>query len=165
MKFVYHLTMLFTVFFSIHCFAEKEQQKDAVNAIKEMAIEQLDFESLCKKSKIGNLAQCVKDKDEEEVESPFLERIKTQVLLHPYIQEFAYVNGVLCHVASYPQSVIYTVLQGPQYGLQTVVDHQGIILYINYDYTVEYTYIGVILHHYYSDCEVITGSNQVIMFD
>lgn len=77
----------------------------------------------------------------------------------------AYVNGELCHVGKYLQSIIYTVLEGPHYGTQTTVAYSGVVLYVNYDYTLEHTpWGGVVLHHFYSDSETVTGSNQVIIF-
>jgi hypothetical protein len=160
------LTISFSILVSGLCFAEQEHlSTDHVKPIKEIKVEELDFDQLSQESKIGSLADYVKD-NETSLDS-FLDAIKiheTQLILHPYAEGLAYVNGVLCHVGNYPQSIIYTVLEGPQYGLQTTTAYNGIVLYINYDYQIEYTPYGVILHHYYSDSKVVTGSNQVIIF-
>jgi hypothetical protein len=84
--------------------------------------------------------------------------------MYPNTETLAYVNGYLSHIGYYPQSIIYTVLEGPYYGMQTTTAVNGVVLYINYDYVVEYTAIGVVFHHYYSDSEVITGANQIVKF-
>jgi hypothetical protein len=168
MKLLKILTIISALVLSSFCFAEQEEKETpsapaAVTPIKEIQVEGLNFEELSKEeSKIGSLAEHVKDKNLS-LES-FLDAIRTHLILHPYAEGLAYVNGQLCHVGNYPQSVIYTVLEGPYYGLQTTTDYNGFILYVNPDYVIEYTLFGVVLHHYYSDSEVVTGSNQVIMF-
>lgn len=151
------------------CFAEQEVETASTTAnvtpIKKIQLEELDFDQLAQESKIGSLAEYVKS--EETSLECFLDRIKKhrkQVVLQPYAECLAYVNNVLCHIGNYSQSIIYTVLEGPHYGLQTTTAYNGIILYINYEYVLEYTPYGVVLHHYYSDSEVVTGSNQVISF-
>lgn len=159
------LTIIFAILISNLCFSQQETHSATVRPIKEIQIAELKFDQLSQESNIGNLAEYVKD-EETSLES-FLDAIRIhrrQTVLHPYTEGLAYVNGALCHVGNYSQSIIYTVLEGPHYGLQTTTAYNGIILYINYDYTIEYTPYGVVLHHYYSDSEVITGSNQVIVF-
>jgi hypothetical protein len=144
---------------------EQEESTPKVTPIKEIKVDGLNFEEVSKESKIGCLAEYVKDKSIS-LES-FLQAIKlhkTHLMLSPYAEGLAYVNGQLCHVGNYPQSIIYTVLEGPHYGLQTTTAYSGLILYVNYDYSGEYTPYGVVLHHYYSDSEVITGANQVVSF-
>ncbi len=166
MKSLKILAIISSILLTSFSFAE-EETKSVESAtdkteIKEIRVEELNFEKLTQESKIGALAEHVKD-DKVSIES-FLEAMRAQVILHPYAETLAYVNGQLCHVGNYPQSVIYTVLEGPYYGLQTTMTYSGIVLYTNQSYVLEYTPYGVVLHHYYSDSEVVTGSNQLIIF-
>ena len=48
--------------------------------------------------------------------------------------------------------------------VHTVMSYSGYVMYVNYDFDLEYTPFGIIFHHYYSDSEIITGSTQVISF-
>lgn len=142
------------------CCAEQEKAELSVTPIKELKIEGMDFENLPKESRIGNLSEFVQK--EEGLADILSERVRKRVLLYPYSEGLAYVNGWLCHIGNYPQSIIYTVLEGPHYGTQTTTTHDGVVLYVNYDYVLEYIPGGVALHHYYSDSKVVTGSTQVI---
>lgn len=174
MKLLQLLTIVFSIFVSNLCFGEEEKPSlDAVPTldvvpIKEIKNNEINFDALSRESKIGNLSELVKDKVHSSSQASsmrcLLDAIRMQTILYPYSEGLAYVNGVLCHVGNYPQSIIYTVLEGPHYGLQTITDYNGSALYINYDYFLEYTLYGVVLHHHYSDSEVITGSNQMIIF-
>lgn len=162
MNLLHRLSILFLICISSVCFANEETLLTDENSIKELRIEELNFAHLSPESKIGNLAECVQEQDS--LTDSLLAGIRTYLIFQPFMQGLAYVNGVLCYVAHYPQSVIYTVLEGPQYGLQTVLSPQGFLLYLNYDYVLEYTPMGLVLHHYYSDSEVVTGSDQIIVF-
>lgn len=165
MKTLKILTILCSIVLSSLSFAEEESPATKVTPIKEMKVDGLNFEKLSEENKVGNLAEYVKE-NETSLDC-FLDRIKKHkkhVIMHPFAEGVAYVNGVLCHVGNYPQSIIYTVLEGPQYGLQTTTTNTGFVLYVNYEYMIEYTPFGVILHHYYSDSEVQTGANQAIIF-
>ena len=162
MKLAHILAIVFSTVFLNFCCAEQEASEPSVTPIKEIEVKELNFDDLPKESKIGNLSELVKD--ETSFTSIFEDRIKSHVILYPYAEGLAYVNGQLCHVGNYPQSIIYTVLEGPYYGTQTTTTRHGVVLYVNYDYVTEYTVAGVVLHHYYSDSEVITGSNQIIKF-
>ena len=144
------------------CAAYAEDESPPVKAIQTVKNEAIDFDNLPQESIIGSLAECVAEGDS--LLDLFSERIKRRPKLYPYSEGLAYVNGVLCHEGYYSRSIVYTVLDGPQYGLQTVLDYSGAVLYVNYDYYPEYTYHGVIFHHDYSDSEIITGSTQVIKF-
>lgn len=151
--------------FSSFCCAEQESTESLVKPIQEIEVKELNFEDLPKESQIGNLAEVVKG--EESLADALVERVKkkkSHLIMYPNAEMLAYVNGQLCHVGYYPQSIIYTVLEGPYYGTQTTTAVNGVVLYVNYDYVVEYTVGGVVFHHYYSDSEVITGSNQIIKF-
>lgn len=156
------LTILCAVLLSSAAIAEEKNEAPLVTPIKELQNNAIDFENLPKESVIGSLAECVKES--ESLLDLLTDRVKRKPLLYPYSEGLAYVNGVLCHVGDYPRSIIYTVLEGPQYGLQTVTSYAGYVMYVNYDYELEYTPYGVILHHYYSDSKIITGSTQVISF-
>ncbi len=163
MKSFHLLTIIFSlVFVNLAC-AEQEQSQLLVTPIKEVKVEEIDFENLPEQSQIGNLAEVVKS--EESLLEKLSDHIQGQLILHPYAESLAYINGQLCHVGNYSQSVIYTVLEGPYYGTQTTLAYNGVVLYVNYDYVMEYTPYGVVLHHHYSDSEVVTGSNQVIIFN
>lgn len=156
------LIVVFSILISNLCFAEKEVSPTDVKPIKEVQIDQIDFDALAKEKKIGELAEVVK---EEDAASTSL--IKTSIFspdVYPYAEEWAYVNGVFCHIGYYSHSIIYTVMEGFNYGLQTITAYHGAIIDVNYDYVMEYTPLGIILHHFYLDSEVITGSNQVIVF-
>jgi hypothetical protein len=145
------------------CDAEENQTASLpVTPIKELQVEGLDFDNLPTESKVGNLSEVVKEK--ASLADAFVEQIQTHAILHPYAEGLAYVNGQLCHIGHYTKCNIYTVLEGPHYGLQTTTTHHGIVLYINYQYEIEYTPVGLVLHHFYDDSEVVTGSNQVIVF-
>lgn len=146
------------------CYAgeESKESEPNVKTLNEIHLESINFEELAKATTVGSLADYVKD-----AETPldsFLERIKRKLHLQPNDEYVAFVNGQLCHIGYYPRSIIYTVLQGPYYGLQTTTTCTGVVLYVNYDYDIEYTSYGVILHHYYDDSEVVTGANQLITF-
>lgn len=156
------LAIILSAFALNFCFAEQETSDIGVTPIKEIEVKEIDFEKLPEESQVGNLSELVKE--EENITDLFTERARSRVILYPYAETLAYVNGQLCHVGNYAQSVIYTVLEGPYYGTQTTVTYDGVVLYVNYDYATEYTSGGVVLYHYYSDSKVITGSNQIIKF-
>lgn len=153
------ITTLCAVIFTFAVFAE---ETSPVSPIQEVKNEAVDFENLPKESVVGALANCVKE--ENSLLDDLTKRVHLNRLLYPYSEGLAFVNGILCHQGHYPRSIVYTVLEGPQYGLQTVLNHYGEVLYVNYEYWLEYTPYGVILHHDYSDSEIITGSTQVISF-
>lgn len=156
------LTIITSFLITFAACAAEEAKTLPVAPIQEIKNEALDFDNLPKKSVVGALANYVTS--EKTILDDVTKRIHWDPLLYPHSEGLAYLNGFLCHVGHYPRSVVYTVLEGPQYGLQTVVDYYGNVLYVNYDYSIEYAYYGVILHHYYSDSEIITGSTQVISF-
>ena len=165
MKIVYLSVLMCVIFFSSACSTEQESSDSLVKPMQELKVEALNFDHLPKESQVGNLSDAVKE--EECLLDALVERVKkkkSKVILQPHAETLAYVNGQLCHIGNYSQSVIYTVLEGPYYGTQTTMTYGGIVLYVNYDYALEQTIRGAILHHYYSDSEVITGSNQVIKF-
>ena len=162
MKALHIFAVIFSMVFSSFCGAEQENSALPVTPIKELKIEEIDFDNLPKKSQVGNLLEVVKDASLLE---NLTDRIRNQVTLQPYSEGLAYVNGQLCHVGNYSQSIIYTVLEGPNYGTQTTTAYNGVVLYVNYDYKIKYTASGVILQHRYSDSKVITGANQVIIFN
>lgn len=148
---------------SIH--AEEESAASVVTPINEITCETLDFDLLPKESIIGSLSEYVAGSETLlDLLTESVKRKKQKALLYPFAEGLVYLNGVLCHVGNYSQSIIYTVLEGPQYGLQTVTTYDGFVLYVNYEYVLEYTPAGVILHHDYADSETITGSTQVISF-
>jgi homoserine dehydrogenase len=156
-----------TVFSSFCCAEQEESTESLVKPIQELAVKELNFEDLPKESQVGNLAELVKE-EESQLADILTERVKkkkkSSLIMYPNAEMLAYVNGQLCHVGYYPQSIIYTVLEGPYYGTQTTTAVNGVVLYVNYDYVVEYTVGGVVFHHYYSDSEVVTGSNQIVRF-
>ncbi len=118
--------------------------------------------------KTGPLAEVLKGSEEssELFADDIMKKKKKNgsVVMIPQGEGIAYVNGQLCHIANYPFSVIYTVLEGPYYGLQTTMTYDGIVLYVNDEYTLKQKATGAILYHYYDDSVVITGSTQVIRF-
>lgn len=143
--------------------AEQDHSENLVKPIQEIEVEGLNFNNLPKESQTGDLKEVVGNNDERV--NPWTNRIKMpKVIMHPNAETVAYVNGQLCHIGNYPQSVIYTVLEGPNYGTQTTMTYDGIILYVNYEFELEHTFGGVVLHHFYADSKIITGSNQVIKF-
>lgn len=147
---------------SSFCHAEQERSEGLVTPIQEIEVKELNFDDLPSESHTGELKEVI---GEDERVNPFVDRIKRpKVIMHPHAETVAYVNGQLCHIGNYPQSVIYTVLEGPNYGTQTTMTYDGIVLYVNYEYKLEHTLGGVVLHHFYSDSKIITGSNQVIKF-
>lgn len=148
--------------FSNLCFADGEAPSLDVTPIKEVKNESIDFKNLPSESIVGSLKEFVEE--EETLLDCLTERVSRKLKLYPYTEGLAYFNGFLCHVGNYPRSIVYTVLEGPQYGLQTVTDYFGAVIYVNYDYNVEYTPYGIILYHYYDDSKIITGSTQVIKF-
>jgi hypothetical protein len=162
MKYLQILTIVSSILFSSLGFAEQDVSSSEVTPIKEITINELDFDHLPQESTVGDLAEHVKESGT--LMENFLDYIRIKGILQPYAEGLAYVNGVLCHVGNYPQSVIYTVLEGHHYGLQTTTDTNGFVLYVNYDYSEKYTPYGVVLKHRYSDSKVVTGSNQVIVF-
>ncbi len=111
---------------------------------------------------MGSLSKFIK-KENSNWDS-LLQAFYHRPILRPINQGLAYVNGELCHVGNYLHSTLYTVLEGPHYGLQTVVDYNGFVLFVNFDYDLEYISGGLILHHYYDDCKVVTGATQMIIF-
>ena len=164
MKFFYLSLVILTVCVSNAFCNEQENIQDDVKPIKKIELKQLDDENRPEDSQIGNLADVVEE--DESDSSVFMERIKKRrnPIRYPNAEGLVYINGQLCHEGHYPRTIIYTELSGPFYGTQTTMDYSGFVLYVNYDYTAEYTPAGVVLHHYYSDSEVITGSNQIIQF-
>jgi len=165
MKLLHLYVIIFTAAFSGFCCAEQENSESQIAEIQEIEVKELNFEELPDESLIGDLSEVVKEK--ESFADLFLERVRrteSRAIMHPYAEGVSYVNGQLCHVGNYPQSVIYTVLEGPYYGTQTTMTYDGIVLYVNYEYHIEYTFGGTILTHYYSDSKIITGSNQIIKF-
>lgn len=157
------LTIITGFFIPFAAFAAEEVKVPPVAPIQEIKNKSLDFDNLPKKSVIGALANYVTS--EKSLLDGVAKRIHWDSLLYPNSEGLAYINGFLCHVGNYPRSIVYTFLEGPQYGLQTVLDYYGNVLYVNYDYSIEYAPYGVIFHHFYSDSEIITGSTQVISFD
>lgn len=148
--------------------APSDKQRRA-KSIHPFGIEKFKFEELPKQSKVGGLAAAVaKGKSFSRISTETLrakrQRRKKSLVMSPQAEQLLSINGELCHVANYPRSVIYTVLEGPYYGTQTTMTYDGVILYVNYDYDFEETFDGVILYHYYDDSVVITGANQVIKF-
>lgn len=160
MKSLVIITIMCSALFSNLMFATEETSP--VTPIKELKVDEINFEQLPKESTVGNLEELVTE--ESSPLDSLLEWVGSHGYLYPFAEGMGYVNGVLCHIGNYPRSTIYTVMEGPQYGLQTVVTPDGYVMYVNYDYALEYTPQGVILHHNYSDSEVITGSTQVISF-
>lgn len=162
MKTLKIIPALFAILLTSFSFAE-ETAELLVKPLQEVTSEALDFDKFPSESVVGALSEYVTE--QESVLDMFSQRVKKKrTLLYPYSENLVFVNGVLCHVGNYPRSIIYTVLEGPQYGLQTVSDYYGELLYVNYDFDIEYTPYGMILHHDYDDSEVITGSTQVIKF-
>jgi hypothetical protein len=170
MKTLYLFILLSSFAFANFCVAEQEEATVLpVTPIQTLKVEGLDFDNLPKESTIGNLSEVVRDDENSLLDNLMERRGKKKkkhkdLMLYPYAETVAYVNGQLCHVGNYTQSVIYTVLEGPYYGTQTTMTYGGIVMYVNYDYEMEYTPAGVILHHYYDDSKVITGATQVIIF-
>lgn len=156
------LAIIFSAFVLNVCYAEQDSISDLVTPIKEMEVKEIEFDKLPKESKVGDLSDVVR-----EPESWFdllTDKVKSRAVLCPYAETLAYVNGYLTHIGNYAQSVIYTVLDGPSYGTQTTVTYAGVVLYVNYEYKVEYTSGGAVFFHRYSDSRVITGSTQIIKF-
>lgn len=145
-----------------HGFADVENASSLVAPIQEIAEKSLEVHSLPKESVVGSLAEHVNK--EGSILDNFSDRIWPRPMLYPQAEGLAYLNGYLSHVGNYPRSIVYTVLEGPQYGLQIVMTYDGIILYVNYDFDLERAPGGVIFHHYYEDSTIITGSTQVISF-
>ena len=163
MKTIKILLAISTLLFTNPGFAEEEQTPPlAVTPMQVVQNETIDLENLPKESIVGSLAEVVKD--EESLLDSLEERIHYNSMLYPYSEQLAFVNGFLCHIGYYPRSIVYTMLDGPQYGIQTVTKRNGKVLYVNYDYSVEFTPYGTILYHYYDDSKIITGSTQVISF-
>lgn len=158
MKPLHLLAIIFCTVFSQFCSAEQEATD--VTPIKKIEVEGLNFADIPKDSQKGNLSEFVQD--DCNLADAFLNRIRHYTPLYPLEEGMAYVNGQLCHVGKYPRSIIYTVLEGPYFGTQTTVTYDGIVLYVNQDYKIEYTPGGVIFRHEYADSKVITGANQVI---
>lgn len=165
MKLFSILTVAFAAFCLNFCHADQNQKSSdsevSVLPIKNIELQDIDFANL-PKDPAGNLAPVVKDEKAEN--NTFIELIRSRVQISPHAETLAYVNGQLCHVGNYAQSIIYTVLEGPYFGTQTTVTYDGILLYVNTDFDVEYLYEGTILYHYYPDSKVITGSNQIVKF-
>lgn len=160
MKPFHILAIIFSMVISNFCGAEQEI---SVTPIKKIELEEVNFDNLPREAQVSNLSELVKD--EEGFADAFSQKIKTPLILYPYSEGLAYVNGQLCHVGNYSRSVIYTVLEGPYYGTQMTLTYSGIVMHVNdYDYDMKYTNGGVIFHHYYPDSKVITGANQVIKF-
>lgn len=165
MKSLKILAIISSLFLVNLCCAEQEAAT-AVAPIKEIAVDGLNFTQLAQEeSRVGNLAEHVQGANQLLGNSDVIRGGKNKLILYPDSEGLVYVNGELCHVGNYPQSIIYTVMAGPRYGLQTTTDYNGIVLYVNYEYKVKYTSAGVILRHRYSDSKVVTGSNQVIIFN
>ncbi len=171
MKSLYLFAVIIAVAFSNVCFAEQENtevqpfSETESQAFTEIEVKELIFEDLPKDSLIGNISDVINEEDS--LVNALVERLKkkkTHFSMHPHAEGVSYINGQLCHVGNYPQSVIYTVLEGPYYGTQTTMNYYGAILFVNHDYVMEHTFGGVLLHHYYSDSEIVTGSTQIIQF-
>ena len=163
MKFIKLLSVLFSVFFCMSGFAEEDIPPSLVTPIKEVRIEDLILENIPKESFVGDLSQLV-ETPMSNLAASLTDQIRSNHILTPYAEGLAYVNGTLCHVGNYKRSTIYTVLEGPYYGLQTTMSLSGEILYVNHEYRLKNTSNGVILQHKYRDSKVITGSTQVIIF-
>lgn len=165
MKSLNLFVLMCTTVFSSFCCAEQESSDELVKPIQEIKVKELNFEELPKESQIGHLAGVLQAEESlTDILSERIKKKKSHLIMYPNAEALMYVNGQLCHVGYYPQSIIYTVLEGPYYGTQTTTAVNGVVLYVNYDYVAEYTIGGVVLHHYYSDSEVITGSNQIVKF-
>lgn len=89
-------------------------------------------------------------------------KMKGSLMVVPYSQQFAYINGILCHVGYYNDCAITTVLEGFHYGKQVVSRIDGALL-VNPYYNIDYTPNGMFLRHEYHDSTVITGQDQLIV--
>ncbi len=160
-KFLLILLLISIVSF---CFSAEEETNSLVQSFKSLEVSTLNFEELSKKTEVGALSD-VLNRETEKGSFLCLDSIfSTSHYLYPYAEQVAYVNGQLCHIGNYTHTVIYTNLDGPYYGLQTTMTYNGVVLMVNQSYDLEYAYGGAILHHFYTDCEIITGSTQVIRF-
>lgn len=105
--------------------------------------------------------------DERSIFEMFEQRWKKikRTLFYPYSEDLVFVNDVLCHVGSYPHVIIYTVLEGAEFGKQTLTDpDSGEVVDGKHDFDLEDSPDGKVLHHHYDNAEVITGSKQVIRY-
>jgi hypothetical protein len=144
---------------------------DQESIIQEVQTSNLDFSELRKKAPmaVSNLADCIYGAENSSVAELALDRVKRKKrrkkpVQFPNSEALTYINGFLCHVGNYTRSSIVTVMDGPDYGLQTTVDYSGIVLSVNYECIVEHTPDGVTFKHEYPDCQIITGSEQIIKF-
>lgn len=134
--------------------------------VQEAGIDKLDFNNL-PENEPSNLADFLGNaKTETSLDSlTTLRNFGSKRIIVPASQGMMYIHGELCHVANYETSTIITVFEGPNYGLQTVVDYYGVVRYVNRYCTVEYSRSGgMILRHGYPDCLVITGRDQIVVF-
>lgn len=89
----------------------------------------------------------------------------SQTAILPYSQYLASINGVMCHVGHYPFSTVITPFEGLHYGVQTVFDTHGNLLAVNRAFVAEHSRRGVTFKHYYPDCTVITGRDQITLLN
>ncbi len=167
------ITIILLVTLSSVCFSEQERPSSPQEAPKqELKIDEINLEELPTESQnVSDLAAFVKDKESDPTihESLLASLVKLiykkQLVIAPIAEGVVYINGELCHVGNYYNSSIYTVLEGPRYGCQTVLNLYGEIVSINYNFTLEHTSAGIVFHHFYPDSVVITGATQVVVFD
>lgn len=174
MKKLYFIFVFCILCFTNHVFSEIEQlgSLDKLLSIKEgmkneWNLPSLDFEKLAseagdQKKLLPHLNMPVKELSVPCKELGLFKNHKTLVIT-PITQGKVFINGVYCHVGNYARTVIITVLEGAQFGLQTTMTYQGRVLSCNYVCFLDNTYAGIFLRHEYPDVTVITGSEQVII--
>lgn len=130
------------------------------NLLNSQQMEKLDFSQLQKEARSTKILD--KLLGDEDLLCIWCQHPDGKIL--PYSQGYCHVNDEYCHVANYMYTSVITVLEGPNYGLQTTIDYFGVVVAINVDFSV--TRVrggGVIFKHYYPDCKIITGYDQVIL--
>lgn len=160
---------LFTNLFSINHELDSPNKLLALKGQvkKEWNLPDLNFEELAKSASSNqNLLNHI-DVQPKEMTSPCKEMGRyfqqKSLVIVPITQGILYVNGVLCHVGNYARTVLITVLEGPQFGLQTTMNYRGRVLACNFVCYLDNTPDGVLLRHEYYDSTVITGTTQVII--
>lgn len=88
----------------------------------------------------------------------------SRMIVAPFSQNMVYVNGALCQVSYYQNSYILTVFEGARLGFQYIIGYNGCIQSINPYFIEEIAAGGISLRHEYSDCSILTGQDQVILF-
>lgn len=146
--------------------AQENETKPEENIIlNEEQVNNLDFDKLRENAEDSNVR--LSDVVKEEIPSTAqcvgcMYGASSAVV--PYSQGFSYIKGTFCHVANYVHGSIITVFEGYNYGLQTTVDYYGNVIAVNYSPVVEYSPAGTTFKHYYPDCSVVTGMDQIILF-